>query len=62
MDRIFNEPNDLVIPTAGTWAANGSNHFPITTRHEFHDEDGVDHTGYFATKQVGEKLLEWLRD
>jgi hypothetical protein len=59
-DHVFREPNDLVVPTAGTFAANGSSHFPIQERLAFTGEDGVDHTTYFARKQVGEQLLDWL--
>jgi hypothetical protein len=61
MDGVFNEPNDLVVPTEGTFGENGSSHFPIAIRHQFGGEDGVDHTGYFANRQVGARLLEWLR-
>lgn len=60
MDGVFRQANDLVVPTAGTFNGNGSNHFPIPTRLEFGAADGVDHSGYFATKRVGEQLLEWL--
>ena len=62
MDQIFREANDLVVPTSGTFAGNGSNHFPIATRHEFSGDQGVDHTGYFGNKAVRERLLEWLRE
>jgi hypothetical protein len=60
-DQVFREPNDLVVPTEGTYGANGSSHFPIPDRLEFRGDDGVDHTTYFASKQVGEQILEWLR-
>jgi hypothetical protein len=62
MDRVFDEPNDLVVPTAGTWDDNGSTHFPISLRHELRGAEGVNHTGYFASKQVRDQLLEWLQD
>jgi hypothetical protein len=60
VDGVFHEANDLVVPTAGTYAANGSSRFPITELHELRGADGVDHSGYFANPQVGERLLAWL--
>jgi hypothetical protein len=60
-DQVFREPNDLVVPTAGTFGVNGSSHFPIDERLECRGDDGIDHTTYFASKQVGAQLLEWLR-
>ncbi len=60
VDGVFHEPNDLVVPTAGTFAANGSSRFPIAEPHQLRGTDGVDHTGYFANPHVGERLLAWL--
>jgi len=62
MDRIFHEPNDLVVPTEGTYAANGSSHFPIERRLVFGEEDEINHTGYFGAKQLRDRLLAWLTD
>jgi len=61
MDRIFQEPNDLVVPTAGVYAENGSNRFPITNRLEFGESDGVHHSGYFGNPTARDQLLAWLR-
>lgn len=60
MDRIFREPNDLVVPTGGTYANNGSSHFPIENPLIFREEDGINHTGYFGNKTLRDRLLEWL--
>ncbi len=60
VDGVFHEPNDLVVPTAGTFTANGSSRFPIAEPHELRGTDGVDHSGYFANPHVGERLLAWL--
>ncbi len=61
MDRIFQEPNDLVVPTASVYAENGSNRFPITNRLEFGESDGVHHSGYFGHPTARDQLLAWLR-
>jgi len=61
MDRIFQEANDLVVPTASVYAPNGSNHFPLTNRLEFDESDGVHHSGYFGHPAARDQLLEWLR-
>ena len=63
LDYIFkNAGNDLVVPTDGVHAANGSTGFPVP-----HDrlkllgpQDGAMHTAMFANAAVQEKLLEWL--
>ena len=60
MDRIFKAPNDLVVPTVSTYGANGSNHFPIATRLDFSEIDGVHHTEYFGNNVTRRSILEWL--
>ncbi len=60
MDRIFQGANDLVVPTVGTYGANGSSHFPIATRLDFSEFDEVHHTEYFGNKRTREYMLEWL--
>jgi len=60
MDRIFVEPNDLVVPTTGTFGDNGSSHFPITDRLVLDETHGVNHSGYFADKEVRDRLIDWL--
>ncbi len=61
MDAIFHKANDLVVPTAGTFDDNGSDHFPIGDRYEISADEGVDHTCYFADPKVCSQLIEWLR-
>jgi hypothetical protein len=60
MDKIFKEPNDLVVPAASPYQGNGSDRFPITARLEFGAEAGVDHSGYFANTAARKKMLGWL--
>jgi hypothetical protein len=60
MDKIFNIPNDLVVPTDGVFAKNGSGFFPIEDRYVFQGNDGVAHSGYFANRVAREKILGWL--
>jgi hypothetical protein len=62
MDQIFGTENDLVVPTAGVYDANGAGSFPIAAddRHVFAAADGIDHGGFFANPAAQTKLLEWL--
>lgn len=60
-DLIFqNEGNDLIVPTAGVYADNGSGLFPIGERHEFSSDAGIAHTSFFSQPAVRDKLREWL--
>lgn len=60
MDQIFQQDNDLVVPTASVWDANGAGSFPILDRHVFAKTDGVDHGGYFSSTVGQERILSWL--
>jgi hypothetical protein len=60
MDKIFTAANDLVVPTDGVFAENGSGFFPIEEKVVFQGSDAVAHTGYFANRAAREKILEWL--
>ena len=61
VDRVFADAdNDLVVPTAGVHAANGSGRFPITKLESFAGDDGIHHCGFFANAQAGERILGWL--
>lgn len=60
MDKIFKEPNDLVVPAASPYQENGSDRFPILPRLEFGVNAGVDHSGYFANPAAREQILGWL--
>jgi hypothetical protein len=60
MDRVFGGANDLVVPTDGVFAKNGSGWFPIEDRHVFDGTSGVAHTGFFASRAARDKIMEWL--
>ncbi len=60
MDKIFTAANDLVVPTDGVFAENGSGFFPIEEKFVFQGSDAVAHSGYFANRGAREKILEWL--
>ena len=61
MDRIFGAAaNDLVVPTAGVHAENGSGFFPIAEPYEFATAAGVNHSGFFRNQTAQERILEWL--
>ncbi len=63
MDRIFEKAaNDLVVPTEGVFAPNGSPSFPIeaVSRLEIPASAGVVHTTYFASPDARRKMKEWL--
>jgi len=61
MDDIFGGRNDLVVPTTGVYAGNGSNHFPIQERLVFEAGDGVHHSGFMSRTEAQNQILEWLR-
>jgi hypothetical protein len=60
MDKVFDAENDLVVPTASTYAANGSARFPIADAVVFRGDDSVAHTEFFGRPAVHERLLGWL--
>ncbi len=60
MDKIFTAANDLVVPTAGVFAENGSGFFPIEEKFVFQGSDAVAHSGYFANRGAREKIMGWL--
>lgn len=62
MDRVFKGAhNDLVVPTDGVFAANGSGYFPISEQVVFGATDGVPHTGFFQYPKTTELIATWLR-
>ncbi len=62
MDRVFKGArNDLVVPTDGVYAANGSGYFPIAGEVVFGAGDGVPHTGFFQYPKTTELLTKWLQ-
>ena len=60
MDLIFKGPNDLVVPTDGVFAENGSGFFPIEQRHVFGGSDGIAHTAFFGSRPARDRIMEWL--
>jgi hypothetical protein len=63
IDLVFDsEANDLVVPEAGVWSANGHAAFPISTDRLLRvpAEAAVIHTTVFGHAPVGEALLRWL--
>ncbi len=63
MDRIFGDrKNDLVVPTAGVFEANGSPCFPLPQDNllQLDAARGVIHTTYFRDEDVRRHLLTWL--
>lgn len=62
-DRVFEDvANDLVVPTDGVVAANGSSLFPIDRhlRIDPTDEVAIDHSGFFDHPVAATRLLSWL--
>ncbi|MEP0545555.1 MAG: caspase family protein [Rhodothermales bacterium] len=60
MDAVFGAENDLVVPTASVYEANGSGLFPIAEHHVFDAHAAISHAGFFQHPKVQEKLLAWL--
>ena len=60
MDKVFSSANDLVVPTDGVYAENGSGWFPIEQRHVFQGSDAVAHTEFFGNAAARNKIMEWL--
>ena len=61
MDAVFGAENDLVVPTAGVYGANGSSLFPIEERHVFPASAGVAHSSFFQAPAAQGALLKWLQ-
>jgi pimeloyl-ACP methyl ester carboxylesterase len=60
LDKIFKADNDLVVPTGGVFAENGSGQFPIGDRFVFDASESVQHGGFFANDVARGKIMEWL--
>ncbi len=59
--RVFKGArNDLVVPTDGVFAANGSSAFPITDMVAFDGTDGIPHTGFFGDARATTQIARWL--
>lgn len=55
--------NDLVVPEAGVYDANGCDAFPVAAERclRLDRQKGVNHTGMFGHPDVQKRLLEWLQ-
>ena len=63
MDRVFQEANDLVVPTNGVFEDNGGGMFPIAAagdRLDLPASEGVHHGSCFGNARVQDALLGWL--
>jgi hypothetical protein len=60
MDLIFKGPNDLVVPTDGVFADNGSGFFPIEDKFVFRGTDSLAHTEFFGSRAARDRILGWL--
>jgi hypothetical protein len=62
VDAIFEQPNDLVVPTAGVYNLELGPAFPIPSNRllQFSRESGVMHTTYFAQPGTRAQLSTWL--
>jgi hypothetical protein len=60
MDLIFKGPNDLVVPTDGVFADNGSGFFPIEDKFVFSGTGSLAHTEFFGSRAARDRILGWL--
>ncbi|MGW8368192.1 MAG: esterase/lipase family protein [Gammaproteobacteria bacterium] len=62
LDKIFQQRNDLVVPTSSVYAENGSAMFPIRADRllELGEADGAHHGSFFRNPRAVGKLGEWL--
>jgi len=61
LDAIFKNQNDLVVPTEGVYADNGSSVFPIADRRVFAEQEGIAHSGFFANEKARQHILDCLK-
>lgn len=59
-DLVFQQANDLVVPTGGCWDVPGAAGFPIADRLVLDAARGIDHCSFFRDDDVNAALLEWL--
>lgn len=59
-DKIFNEKNDLIVPTEGVFADNGSGYFPVES-FSFDSTKGVQHSGFFGNQEATQRMLDALK-
>ncbi|WP_280183020.1 DUF7379 domain-containing protein [Nocardia cyriacigeorgica] len=62
VDLVFGrDDNDLVVPTAGALALDGTHPLPVTDHLAVDASAAVDHFGYFDHPALTESLVRWLR-
>jgi pimeloyl-ACP methyl ester carboxylesterase len=59
-DKIFNEKNDLVVPTEGVFEDNGSGYFPVKS-FSFDSQKGVQHSGFFSNQEATAQIIGALK-
>ncbi|MEO8637074.1 MAG: caspase family protein [Gemmatimonadales bacterium] len=60
LNKLMKGENDLVVPTRGVFAENGSGFFPIEEKLVLEGDEAVSHTKYFESAAVQHQILEWL--
>jgi hypothetical protein len=60
LDKVFDAGNDLVVPTASVYGANGADFFPVAHRVSFGAGDAVAHTGFFGNPAAQRQIEKWL--
>jgi hypothetical protein len=60
LTAILKGGNDLVVPSEGAYAANGSSRFPVPDPMLLEGDGSVPHTKYFAEARVRDQILAWL--
>ncbi|WP_280467990.1 alpha/beta hydrolase [Nocardia cyriacigeorgica] len=62
VDLVFGRAdNDLIVPTAGALALDGTHPLPVTDHLAVDATAAVDHFGYFDHPALTESLVRWLR-
>ncbi|MEZ5292397.1 MAG: caspase family protein [Vicinamibacterales bacterium] len=60
LDALFHGGNDLVVPSAGAFTAEGASLFPVPSPLLLDGDAAVAHTKYFADPAVRRQVLGWL--
>ena len=60
MDAIFQQDNDLVVPTGGVYESNNSGWFPIADPLVFAETDGIAHSDFFRQRKAVDQIFTWL--
>ena len=61
VDLIFKDiGNDLIVPEAGVYTANGATAFPVTEFVSFVSQESIDHSSYWTSPRVHGTFDTWL--